>query len=142
MTLTRKATLEDLPHILEMGRRFHAMSSWSDQEFCPIQTSQTVMNLINSPDGVVFYNGEGMLGGLLAQSPFTPGYNAHEFFWFADRGGRDLIQAFERWAEEKGANGVLMLNLTLGPRTDKIMDRMYSRRGYEMRERTYFKDLS
>ena len=142
MTSIREATIDDLPHLLEIGERLHAMSPWSDQVFCPEQTSQTISSLIASPDGVVFYNGQGMLGGIVAQAAFGVGRVAQELFWFADAGGRDLIQAFEQWSADQGANGVIMLNLALDPRTDKLMDRLYSRRGYEMRERTYYKDLS
>lgn len=141
MTRTREATLSDVPNIVAIGRRFHAISPWSDQPFCGERTANTIISLMDAPNGVVFYNGHGILGGVVSQALFGSGIYAQELFWFADKGGRDLIQAFEEWAKTQGAKGVIMLNLTLDPRTDKLMDRMYKRKGYAMRERSYYKDL-
>lgn len=137
----READILDVPHIVELGAKFHAMSPWSSQVYDVDVATHTVLQLIKSPDGVVFYNGSGILGASISPIFFGGGNVAHEHFWFAESGGRDLIKAYEKWAAEKNAVGILLMNLTLDPRTDKIMDRMYSRMGYTMREKNYYKAL-
>jgi hypothetical protein len=140
-TLVREATEADIPAILDLGERFHALSPWRDRPFDREATERTVANLIASPQGVLLFNGEGILGGVLAPIYFGGGLIAQELFWFADRGGRELLDGFETWAREQGACGVLMVNLVLDERTDAIMNRMYERRGYALRERHFYKEL-
>lgn len=139
--MIREAVEGDIPAILELGQRFHALSPWSDRPFNREATEQTVRNLIASPQGVLLFNGSGILGGVLAPIYFGGGLIAQELFWFADKGGRELLDGFERCAEASGACGVLMVNLVMDERTDAIMNRMYERRGYALRERHFYKEL-
>lgn len=140
--MVREAVGADIPAILDLGERFHGLSPWRDRPFNRDATEQTVRNLIASPHGALLFNGAGILGGVLAPIYFGGGLIAQELFWFADRGGRELIKGFEGWARDNGADGVLMVNLALNARTDALMDRMYQRMGYGLRERHYWKDLS
>lgn len=139
--MARPATEADIPAILDLGERFHALSPWRDRPFDRGATEQTVRNLISAPCGALFFNGAGILGGVLSPIYFGGGLVAQELFWFADRGGRELLDAFEAWAAENGAAGVLMVNLVMNERTDAVMNRMYERRGYQLRERHFYKEL-
>lgn len=140
--MIREAGEADIPAILELGERFHALSPWSDRRFRREATERTVRALIEQPNAVLLFNGHGILGGVLSPIYFGGGVVAQELFWFADSRGRELIKAFEEWAHANGADGVLMVNLALDDRTDALMHRMYSRMGYSLRERHYWKELS
>lgn len=136
-----EASISDIPALLKLAQRFHAMSSWSDRPFKRDAMRETLINIIRNPNGVLLYNGTGMIAGFVTPIYFGGGVVAQELFWFADKNGRELLDAFEGWADKVGADGVLMVNLALDDRTDRVMDAMYRRRGYTLRERHYWKDL-
>lgn len=136
-----QARESDIPAILDLGERFHALSPWRDRLFNRGATEKTVRTLISAPTGALFYNGHGILGGMLSPIYFGGGTVAQELFWFADKNGRELLDAFEAWAKERGADGVIMVNLALGEREDAVMNRMYERRGYQLRERHFYKEV-
>lgn len=138
----REATPEDFDAILEIGQRFHAFSPWRDRPFDADATRDMLNRMMASDDAVLLWNGTGILGGIVAPIYFGGGIVAQELFWFADRSGRELLDAFEAWAAGKGAAGVLMISLAIDERTDQRMEAIYQRRGYALRERTYYKDLS
>lgn len=136
-----RARMCDIPAMLDLGERFHAMSSWRDRPFDCETMRQVFVRLIQNPEMVLLYNGTGILGGFLSPIYFGGGLLAQEVFWFADKNGRELLDEFEAWARDLGADGVLMVNLALDERTDRVMDAMYRRRGYGLRERHYWKEL-
>jgi hypothetical protein len=138
----REAVVKDIPAILDIGRRFHAFSPWSDLPYSDDAVTQMIERMTASPDAVVFFNGSGVLGGVASPIYFGGGLVAQELFWFADKGGRELLDAFEGWAKEKGAAGVLMISLAIDERTDERMSAIYERRGYALRERNFYKGLS
>lgn len=137
----RELTADDIPLALDIGRRFHELSPWRDRPFSDEATVAMLARMEASEDAVVFTNGTGLLGGILAPIYFGGGLIAQELFWFADKGGRELLDAFEAWAADKGAAGVMMISLALDERTDARMAKIYERRGYELRERNYYKGL-
>ena len=138
---TLLASVSDVPHLLKLAQKFHAMSSWRDRPFNRDSMRETFINIIRNPNAILLYNGTGMIAGFLSPIYFGGGIVAQELFWFAEKNGRELIDAFEDWAKESGADGVLMVNLALDDRTDRVMDAMYRRRGYTLRERHYWKDV-
>lgn len=137
----REAAPGDFSAILEMGRRFHEFSPWRDRPFSDDATLEMLQRITDSDDAVLFTNGTGILGGVVAPIYFGGGVVAQELFWFADKGGRELLDAFEQWADDKGASGVLMISLAIDEKTDERMGKIYERRGYRLRERNYYKGL-
>jgi len=137
----REATPEDFDAILEIGACFHEFSPWRDRPFSADATRAMLDRMTQSDDAVLLWNGSGILGGVVAPIYFGGGTVAQELFWFADANGRELLDAFEGWALGKGAAGVLMISLAIDERTDARMDRLYTRRGYGLRERNYYKEL-
>jgi GNAT superfamily N-acetyltransferase len=137
----REARPDDFPAILEMGRRFHEFSPWRDRPFSNDATLEMLQRITDSEDAVLFTNGSGILGGVVAPIYFGGGTVAQELFWFADKGGRALLDAFEAWAKERGADGILMISLALDERTDQRMSKIYERRGYRLRERNFYKEV-
>lgn len=140
--MVREATAHDLPAMLDIGRRFHEMSPWKDRPFSDEATMEMLARMDASPDAVVLFNGSGVLGGMIAPIYFGGGTIAQELFWFADKNGAELLTAFEDWAQGKGADGVMMISLALDEKTDGRMSKIYERRGYELRERNYYKEVA
>lgn len=137
----RPATHDDLDHIVQLGERFHAQSPWADMLYEPETVRALLARMIDSDDAALFYNGSGMIGGVLSKPYFGGGLLAQELFWFADKGGRELLDTFEEWAHNAGASGVIMVSLETNERISGVMAKLYERRGYAIRERSYWKAL-
>lgn len=140
--MVREMEESDVPMVLDIGRRFHAFSPWSDLPYSDDVLVSTLARMSASPDAVVLTNGTGVLGGVVCPVYFGDGLIAQELFWFADKNGRELLDAFEAWAKDKGAAGVLMISLAVDEKTDGRMERLYGRRGYGLRERNFYKGLN
>lgn len=138
----RKATVEDIPTLVEMGAKFHAMSPHKPVgEYDAEAVARTVAFLIGSPAGLVVCNDAGVLGGMIAPVYFSPGVlMMEEHFWWAAGGGQELRRYFEDEARGMGAHYCMFSTLE----NDRIgaIDRVMRRNGYVPIERRYMKDLA
>lgn len=135
----RTATVEDIPALVEMGERFHAMSP---HKFMGEYRPEAVANMLAymAANAILLTNGAGVIGGVLAPVYFNPGVlMAEESFWWSAARGSDLLEAFESAARDRGAAFVLLS--TLHNERSHIIDRVVSRRGYAPVERRYIKEL-
>jgi GNAT superfamily N-acetyltransferase len=141
--LIRPATIEDLPNLGKGAREF--MESTKFLEVNQENFMNTWVQLINSGLGVIFILGEydGALGAMYYPDPNSGKLMATEMFWFVSpekRGnGLALFDEYEKWAKEKGCEKALMVHLA-----DSMPDRLqslYKRRGYELMESHYCKEL-
>jgi len=137
----REASFDDIPHIVELGREFHSKSGWSSEPFSDYVFTITCQNLITAPHAVLLYNRYGMLGGMRMQTYFGGTPFAQELFWYARRGGRDLMRAFEDWTRSQGMEKIVAGAVTLDGNRDAYMDELYRRRGWRQIERHYTKDV-
>lgn len=138
---TRLATIEDIPALVEMGTKFHAMSphKWMG-EFDDAAIGRMLAFLIDNPAGLVVTNGEGVIGGMMSPVYFNPSkWMMEESFWFAGSGGRDLLKAFNTEARGMGADYVLLS--TLENDKSHVIDRVVTRMGFVPLERRYVKGL-
>lgn len=135
------ASEEDLERIVEYGRKFVEMSNWSDLPFDERLAAQTALFMINDPDHVIILNDYGMVGGHVKKAYFSPTYVAQEMFWYAERHGQQLIKSFEVWAYARGADVIVMASLPMDERTDRVMDKLYKKRGYQPQEKFYSKKV-
>lgn len=136
--MIRKATLDDIDVIADMGRDFHSYSPWSHVPFDREATKDFIGRVIDG--GVVFVSDVGMIGGVLNPLYFNPSHVvAVELFWWASSGGVKLMKAFEDWAEEGGAKGLQFS--ALGDAKSDRMDVLFTRAGYRKVETGYFKDV-
>ncbi len=136
----RTATAEDIPALVEMGAKFHAMSP---HRFMGEYHPEAVANMLAymAASAILLTNGEGVIGGVVAPVYFDPGkLMAEESFWWAEKGGGELLVAFEHEARARGAAFVLLS--TLHNDRSHIVDRVVSRRGYAPVERRYVKELT
>jgi hypothetical protein len=138
--MVRKATVEEIPALVEMGRKFHAMSP---HRFMGEYRPEAVAGMLDymAANAILLTNGEGVIGGIVAPVYFDPAkLMAEESFWWADRGGGELLDAFEREAWQRGASFVLLS--TLQNDRSHVIDRVISRKGYIPVERRYIKELN
>jgi GNAT superfamily N-acetyltransferase len=146
----RPATHDDIPRVLEMGRRFHnAAELYEIAPFDAGSVATTLAWLIDNALGSLFVaEGEGglvgMTGGMLHPFYFNGDHlTGQEIFWWVEpehRGvGSQLFDALETWATEAGAKSFSMIALDkLNP---EILGRIYRRRGYRPSEHSYIRRL-
>jgi len=138
----REAQASDIPELVEMGARFHAMSPHRhlgdyDREGIAVMLEF----MIASPSAAILTNGTGLIGGVLAPIYFAPSkLMLEESFWWAGAGGGELLKAFEHVAKVMGASCVLLSTLE-NDRSD-AMGRVMKRNGYTQVERRHIKELS
>jgi GNAT superfamily N-acetyltransferase len=100
---------------------------------------------LTSGNGFVLVAGEpirGMISGIMFEDMSTGELCCMEFFWFVDpneRGsiGIRLLDALESEARKRGAVRVLMAHLA-SEKTAKF-EKLYERRGYELKEQVFYK---
>lgn len=92
----RQATQADMPHLLEMGKRFHDLARpqwpWSAAGFERLVAS---LPFVSITDG-------GFLAGTKGPFPLSPEWIvAHEILWFAEDGtGMRHAREFRKWAHD------------------------------------------
>ncbi len=132
----RRATVEDIPAIVEMGRAFHSYSPWNHVPYDDDATGLFAANVIQN--GVIFLTDEGMCGGVITPFYFAPSFKlAVEMFWWAPKHGRGLRKAFEAWAQENGATAVQFS--ALSDKRSEAVNAVYTRAGFERAETAYIK---
>lgn len=137
-----EATLADIPGLVDMGVNFHEMSPHRNMgEYNKVAISNVLTYMIQSPDALVITNGEGLIGGIMAAVYFDPSkMMMEESFWWASRGGREMLDMFIRKSREMGAAYVLLSTLE----NDRIdaMGRILQKSGFAPIERRYLKELN
>lgn len=132
----RQATPEDIPRLVEMGRKFHAASNqkcgYSGEDIAAM-----LGNMIASPSACILTTDGGVIGGAISPAYCDRSWKiAIELFWWAeDKTGLKLLAGFEEWAWAQGANEIRMTTLTNLPTAERILDR----RGYVASEISYQK---
>ena len=97
--------------------------------------------MIESEHACILVHEKGMIGGFLSPLFFDQKVIlASEMFWWAESDGRLLLDAFEEWAEAKGASGVVMAAEQYADRSENDrIDSIYARRGYAPNERNFIR---
>lgn len=144
----RKPTEADIPSIVEMGKRFHAESVYSEMiGFNPEAFARSLAHFIAS-DVMLFFvlesEGEiiGAICGAVAPHYMTGELAASELFWWVTpeaRGyGLKLLDAFEQASIERGAK----VGGMVAPRGSEQLARVYAHKGYAMSETVFVKGLT
>lgn len=144
MTL-KLATPEDLPYILEMAKKFAAVSPYKDYPQSDEKIEELILSLMKDRNKTVLVlymvndKPVGMIGGMVSEMIFSRDLVASELIWWVDMGFRSrktlaLKEAYEYWAKRIGAKYIQMSNLD-----DQKIERYYERTGYKLTERAYLK---
>jgi GNAT superfamily N-acetyltransferase len=138
----RFATLQDMPDLLALGERMHALTRFRAQPFDRERLAQTFTALITQGQGkyafMVAAKAQGrVVGGLLGvmeQQIFSPGWSASVMHYDVlpeARGGGyavRLLKAFEQWAKNRQA---VEINLGINSGGDfERVGRFAQRMGY------------
>jgi hypothetical protein len=138
--MIRAATFDDIPALLDMGKRFAddagvtARIGWDDDSVADMLEA-----LIESDDGIVLVSDKGMIGGFVSAHPFNRAVRMFtELFWRAEDGnGLALLAEAERIAADRGATRSAMVAMDGMDRTRKL----YARLGYAPCEAQFMKEL-
>ena len=142
--MIRTATVNDIPALVDMGRRFLQESSYGAiMPFEPDSLASTFKNLILHDDGLLLVSGDenvtGMIGMHVFKHPLSGKKMAAENFWWMNpesRGGRDalrLLRDAESWVMSQGVEWMHMIAPSA-----KVAE-FYERLGYSPLEIHFFK---
>jgi len=100
----RRATMDDVADITEMGSMFHASIAppWSfdGDKFGAFMGTLMKTQFVARTDG-------GFIVGIIADHPFSVWRIAKEFLWWAtDGGGKCLRKSFREWSVSMGSNEI------------------------------------
>lgn len=134
--MIRQATSADAGRMVELGREFHAYCPYRDFALDEAAFERFAVGLAEA--GVVFLSDDGMLGGAINPLYFNPAIlMGVELFWWAGKTGRQLREAFESWAKERGAAGVMFSGLS--DEREPTIRKVFARAGYQPGELAFFK---
>lgn len=147
--LIKDASQSDIPQIVELARKFHAVSGYENIEF----DEETVENLLSAsieqglcPIGVV----DDKIVGFLAGLSYPAILNANvmvgtEIAWWVEpefRGKKIAIQLLLRAEENARAKGLYCWSMMCLEKLNADgLENIYERLGYEKAERTYLRIL-
>ena len=150
--MIRPAILDDVPALVDMGRRFHGASGY--ETFIPLvegDLARSLRRIIRSSDArIVVYEAGGVIAGVAGVATVRSFFNKDvligvEQFVFLDnehRGRRvadDLITRLEDEARDIGCKTMTLIGLE-NCLPDIVHD-IYVRHGYELVEHAYMKRL-
>ncbi|MGB3898197.1 MAG: hypothetical protein WA973_06550 [Mesorhizobium sp.] len=141
MADVRPAVESDVPALLAMGREFHAYAYSGMGDLDEVQALQMLRSLMRSSKGLVLTNGTGAIGGIMSPGWFQKdALIMEECFWWAGRGGRDLLREFVARSRAMGATSIMLSTLD-NERTGAV-DRIVRRFGFQPVERRYTMKLA
>lgn len=148
--MIRVASTNDIPRLIEMGRRFFLEASvlepvmFDDDSF-----SRTLNKLITDEGGSVFVAEEdtiiGFIGGMVYPMFFNAAHlTGQEMFWWVEPdhrkgAGGKLRGALEEWARVKGAKSFTMV--ALESNRPEAVAAIYKRVGYMPTEHHFMRQL-
>jgi hypothetical protein len=140
--LIRRATVDDVPALVEMGGRFIASSAYRGRIGDNADVRRGLMKrMIDGPEFALLVSVRsgtltGMIGMMTYEHPLSGDLVAGEVFWWAEDGrGLSLLRAAEAWARGKGVTAVQMI----AP-NDRV-GAIYEAKGYRPLERIYQREL-
>jgi len=133
----RRGTFDDVPGIVEIGKRGHADSENARYPFNEGKTKLLLAQMITGKRTCVFVavNGSEIVGFLLGQEEeyvYCDLRYATDIAVYAEAvgAGRALLDRFEKWAFEERKVDQLLLGVSHGGRSAKRTESLYRRRGF------------
>ena len=136
--MIRRATVEDIPQLLDMGAKFSAKAKLEDH--VGYRAEDMALTFAELIDGghPVFIGENGAIGAVSTPHPFNRQHiMAQEMFWWSEgREGLRLLSALEEWCDE---NCHSLRMITLEAVEPERTGRLYQRRGFAPLEHSYVK---
>jgi GNAT superfamily N-acetyltransferase len=136
--MIRRATLEDVPALLDMGGRFSERAKLqSNVGYDPVSMKATFEALITNGHPV-FISETGAIGATLTNHPFNASHVvAQELFWWSEGGeGAALLDALESYCSQEADSLIMIALEAIRP---EAVGRLYERRGFVPLERSFVK---
>lgn len=138
--MIRAATLDDIPAMVAMGKRFTDKAGFADHiGYDEASVEALLTGLIEGDTGVCLIGPDCMASALVFPHPYNRAHNtAQELFWWSEGlQGLRLFDALERAVKAKGAHSLIMITVeAINP--DKT-GQFYTRKGYRPTERSFMK---
>lgn len=150
--MIRPATIDDVPRLIQMGRKFHE-EALADKGlgYAPLDLIKYYITLMESPIAIFLVADVedkvvGSIGGMIV--PWNMDFSQlilMEQWWWVDpdyRGGKvalDLEEGFIQWGKDNGANRIIMVSIILDK--EETVKRYYKRRGYKYLETHFIKEI-
>ena len=136
--MIRRAVLDDIPRLLEMGARFAAKSNIAKSVgYDPATMARTFEALIAN-DHPIFISESGAIGATLIEHPFNASHVvAQEMFWWSEgKDGLALMDALESYCQERAHSLIMIALEAIRP---EAVGRLYERKGFAPLERSFVK---
>ena len=145
--MIREATLEDVPVLVAMGKRFIEETSYQAiMDHNPVHLGKFLQKLMANPEALVLVSDQdtvtGVIGMIVYAHPLSGGRFASELFWWMNPEARDgrsglrLLRQAERWVQEQGAQWLHMIA------PNERIATLYTRLGFTPLEQTFQKALN
>jgi len=142
--MIRKAVMEDMPKLFELGKRIHAKSADGDVKLDEVATKTRVAGLMMSSNGFVLVDevdGEitGCIIGQCDEIFFSRQKYAIPFVSYAERRGAFvwMHKRFMRWALQQKMVKQVILDTSFGGPLGLKTEAIYARLGYERAGSTF-----
>lgn len=135
-------TAKDFQITVDLAMKFAEASPY--KEYVELDAMRMIVaSCMTKDDAVVLLDeeGRGMIMGMIVPFIYGSARAAVELGWWVNPEarnsgiGRDLLNLFESWAQVRGCKMITMIAI------DDEIGPYYEKRGYELRERTYMKEL-
>ena len=137
----RLATLNDVPRLLALAEREHALSLFKADRFDADVAERNLRHAIAGMLTKVFVSEAGFIAGILQPRLFNKFFTAYELAWYAQDGsGMQLLEAFVEWAGKMRAVDVIVSNYA-GIKSAESFTRVMRRKGFALLGTTYSKKL-
>lgn len=139
-TLFHKATIEDLGTCVKLVSEFYSKTPYFGSiEVDQNEITKTLLYHILSDTSLLLVNDGGILVATLVPSVLNPKVVvAQEVVWYGKH-GKEMLTAFEEWAEEQGAS-LIALSSIIDEREESLR-RLYKKYGYSPVETTFIKGV-
>lgn len=144
--MIREAAHDDIPALLEMGRRFVELAyTRISVPFDYPSAERLLTGLIDSEEGILLTNGSqtAMFGAMVHGWHFNNNVKtATELFWWAEQGCKDAMQ-MRRIGEQAAKDlGALTMNMANQEHMrSAALARLYRMEGYRLSENIFIKEL-
>lgn len=149
--MIRHAVAEDIPALIELGRRFHAATPYAKvgAAFSEQRLRATLESQVGQPNAFVMVVDRadqvaGVLGAIAVPMYMSDATVVVELYWWVDesaRGGTEGMRMkleLERWTSERGHLGPVMSSIQCD---DTPAESIYERRGYRNIEKSWMRGL-
>jgi hypothetical protein len=139
----RRATVADVPRLVQLAQLEHARSRFSGRRFDRDHTSRAFEHAVGGLATLVLISasGLGFIGGMVQPNLFNRYLTAYELAWYAEDGsGIALLEGLTTWARKMRAVELVVSNFA-HIKDPQRFARVMARRGFDDLGMTFIKNL-